>query len=65
MGIISVENTDRLFWLGRYTERVYTTIRLFSDSYDDMIDTYLNSSQDFCLRLDIPNIYDSKEHFIQ
>lgn len=65
MGIISVENTDRLFWLGRYTERVYTTIRLFSDSYDDMIDTYLNSYQNFCLRLDIPNIYDSKEHFIQ
>ena len=65
MGIISVENTDRLFWLGRYSERVYTTIRLFSASYDDMIDTYLNSYQDFCKRLDIPNIYTSGENFIQ
>lgn len=65
MGIISVENTDRLFWLGRYSERVYTTIRLFSASYDDMIDTYLNSYQDFCRRLDIPNIYTSGENFIQ
>lgn len=65
MGIISVENTDRLYWLGRYSERVYTTIRLFAASYDDMIDTYLNSYQDFCKRLDIPNIYTSGEDFIQ
>ena len=65
MGIISVENTDRLFWLGRYSERVYTTIRLFSASYDDMIDTYMNSYQDFCSSLDIPNIYTSGENFIQ
>lgn len=28
MGIISVENTDRLYWLGRYSERVYSTIQL-------------------------------------
>ncbi len=63
MGIISIENTDRLFWLGRYSERVYTTIRLFADSYDNMIDTYRNSYQDFCLRLDIPNIYHSGEDF--
>ena len=65
MGTISVENTDRLYWLGRYSERVYTTIRLFAASYDDMIDTYLNSYQDFCRRLDIPNIYTSGEDFIQ
>lgn len=65
MGIISVENTDRLYWLGRYSERVYTTIRLFSDSYDHMIDAYINDIEDFCRRLDIPNIYDSKDNFIE
>lgn len=65
MGIISVENTDRLFWLGRYSERAYTTIRLFSASYDDMIDTYVNSYEDFCKRLDIPNVYSSGENFIE
>lgn len=64
MGIISVENTDRLYWLGRYSERVYTTLRLFAASYDDMIDTYLNSYEDFCRKLDIPNIYTSGENFI-
>lgn len=65
MGIISVENTDRLFWLGRYSERVYTTIRLFAASYDHMIDTYANSYQDFCRDLDIPNIYASGADFIE
>lgn len=64
MGIISVENTDRLYWLGRYSERVYTTIKLFADSYDDMIDYYFDSYAEFCRRLDIPNIYDSRETFI-
>lgn len=63
MGIISVENADRLFWLGRYSERVYTTTRLFADSYDHMIDLDLNSYDDFCKRLDIPNVYQSKEDF--
>lgn len=64
MGIISVENTDRLFWLGRYSERVYTTIRLFAASYDTMIDRYEKSYADFCRALDIPNIYTSSKDFI-
>ena len=65
MDIISIENTDRLYWLGRYSERVYTTIRLFADSYDSMIDTYIDGYEEFCKRLDIPNIYTSGENFIQ
>ena len=40
MGIKSVMNTDRLFWLGRYTERVYTTLNLFSKSIDDLIERW-------------------------
>ena len=39
MGIISVEKADHLFWLGRYTERVFTTLRKFFHVYDHMIDT--------------------------
>lgn len=65
MGIISIENTDRLFWLGRYSERAYTTIRLFSNSYDSMIDTAPTGYEDFCRRLDIPNIYSSGADFIK
>ncbi|MCD7743862.1 MAG: alpha-E domain-containing protein [Lachnospiraceae bacterium] len=65
MGIISIENTDRLYWLGRYSERVYTTIKLFADSFDTMIDIdELGSLDNFCKRLEIPNIYTSGEDFV-
>jgi len=65
MGIISVEQVDHLFWLGRYTERVYTTLKIFAESFDKMIDEQVDSYQKYCERLDIPNIYNSKEDFLQ
>lgn len=65
MGIISLEQTNRLYWLGRYSERVYTTIRLYSKCYDDMIDDIGDNYADFCRMLEIPNIYRDKEDFNQ
>ncbi|MCM1467235.1 MAG: alpha-E domain-containing protein [Alistipes sp.] len=65
MGIISVEQADHLYWLGRYTERVYTTLRFYSQSYDSMIDETIDSYQKFCESIDIPNIYTSKEDFVR
>lgn len=65
MGIISVEQTDHLYWLGRYTERVYTTLRLYFQSFDTMIDEKVDSYQKFCESIDIPNIYTSKEDFFR
>ena len=64
MGIISIENADRLFWLGRYTERVYTTLQLFSEHFDEMIDQNEESYRILCDRLDIPCIYTSAEDFV-
>lgn len=63
MGIISLEQTDGLYWLGRYSERVYTTIRLYSRSYDKMLDENAGGYEEFCRNLDIPNIYQSSEDF--
>lgn len=63
MGIISVEQTDRLLWLGRYSERVYTTLRLYYNSFDMMIDEITDSYAEFCKMIDIPDIYGSKEAF--
>lgn len=65
MGIISVEQADHLFWLGRYTERVYTTLRFYFPSFDSMIDETVDSYQAFCESIDIPNIYASKEDFLR
>lgn len=63
MGIISIEQADRLYWLGRYSERVYTTLRLYSRSFDELIDGIADRYVDFCKRIDIPDVYGSKEAF--
>ncbi len=63
MGIISVGQMNRLLWLGRYSERVYTTLRLYSNSFDTMIDEIADSYAEFCKMVDIPDIYGSKEVF--
>ena len=63
MGIISVEHTNQLFWLGRYSERVYTTLNIFADRFDSMIDLDTDKYEEFCLLQEIPNIYTSKEDF--
>ena len=64
MGYVSIENTDRLFWLGRYTERVYTTVKLFFESFDKLIDSSEDAYKHFCASLEIPDIYKDKEDFI-
>ena len=65
MGIISIEHTDRLFWLGRYSERVYTTLKIFADQYDSMLDLREEEYKEFCIRQDIPDIYRSAEDFAE
>lgn len=65
MGVKSVENTDRLYWLGRYSERVYTTIKLYGKRFDSMLEEGVEGYDEFCQSLDIPNIYTSAEDFRQ
>ena len=38
MGTISLEHSERLYWLGRYTERAFITLRSLDKLYDRMID---------------------------
>lgn len=66
MGIISVEKANHLFWLGRYAERVFTTLRKFFRVYDSMIDTTEIESLygEYCERLSIPNVY-TADNFVQ
>lgn len=64
MGIISLTQQDELYWLGRYTERVYTTIRKYIQFCDKMIEQE-NLYKDFCASMEIPNIYDSPQDFIK
>lgn len=48
---------SNLFWLGRYTERVLTTLRFLMDTYDRMIDGYEVDYAEFCAKLGIENTY--------
>ena len=64
MGIISVEQVDHLYWLGRYTERVYTTLKIFANSFDKMIDDTDENYEKYCELLDIPDIYETKDDFL-
>lgn len=66
MGTVSLTNTDRLLWLGRYAERVYSTVRLFNRYFDEIIDSDDGGAEvisRFCRGLDIPNIYPKGENF--
>ena len=65
MGVKSIINTGRLFWLGRYSERVYTTLKLFSRSFDSLIDTCGGDHGGFCASLEIPDIYTDDEAFLR
>lgn len=64
MGIISLEKADRLFWLGRYTERVFTTLQTFFDFFDKILDEDDHAYVHFCEELAIPVIYSDKDDFI-
>lgn len=64
MGIISIEKSNRLIWLGRYTERAFTIARTLMYCYDDMIDKDEFAYRLFLDRLGLPYIYGSREVFI-
>ena len=45
MTVLSRENSDRLLWLGRYSERVYTGLRSFAQKFDAMTGINTNESK--------------------
>jgi len=65
MGIISVEHSSNLYWLGRYAERVYTTLDTFFDYHDATLDRDKNSYKEFLERLEIEDKYGNYESFIE
>ena len=63
MGIITVEKSNNLLWLGRYTERVHTTLKYYIEATDRMIDRDPGYYAIFCEKIGIPDIYGSREAF--
>lgn len=64
MGAITVEKRDYLYWLGRYIERAYQSIRLYQIGFDRMIDADDGYYKTICDLLGIPDTYGSKEAFL-
>lgn len=62
--IISPTKANRLYWLGRYEERVYLTLHLLRKCYDKMIDGDSADYDTFWQKLDITNSYQTEEAFI-
>ncbi|MGN0955200.1 alpha-E domain-containing protein [Dialister sp.] len=63
MGTLTLKQINRLFWLGRYSERLDTTLRYMMDYYDSMIDGTPAPYDSFCRMLSIPNVYKNEETF--
>ncbi len=63
MGIITVDKSNHLFWLGRYTERVHTTLKYYIKTADMMIDSDPNYYAVLCEKIGISDVYGSRENF--
>lgn len=61
--IISATNANRLYWLGRYEERVYMTLHLLRKCYDKMIDGQPSDYAAFWKKLDGSNSYTDADSF--
>ena len=51
---ITRAKADQLFWLGRYSERVYTTLGRLGQTYDTNVDLETTDFSEFCSALDLP-----------
>lgn len=60
---ISAMKANRLYWLGRYEERVYMTLHLLRQCYDKMIDGEPKEYEEFWQKLDATNSYATPEDF--
>lgn len=61
--LISANKANRLFWLGRYVERVYMTLHLLRKVYDKMIDGQPADYKEFWSKLDMTDSYASAGEF--
>lgn len=64
MGFISLEQSENLFWLGRYTERVYLTLTYLEKLFDTLIDKDPQAYIAYCDSLNIPNVYEDSMDFM-
>lgn len=65
MGTITLSKANRLFWLGRYLERVYTAIKATRPLFDAYTDGVEGDYTGYCRALGIPEDYKDTADFIR
>jgi len=60
---VSSAKASRLYWLGRYAERVYLTLHMLRKHFDMMIDEDKDAYIIFCTKMGIENKYTSADDF--
>lgn len=63
MGAITRININNLFWLGRYVERVFTTLNSFFKYADRFIEGGQDAYEKYLADINVPQIYKSPEDF--
>lgn len=63
--LVTPSKAEFLYWLGRYTERVHTTLALFLPYYDRMIEGGPEAFRPFARALDLPEDFSDLESFLR
>ena len=62
--LVTASKADNLYWLGRYTERAFTTLVQFFPFYDRVMDENPNAFRPFARALDLPEDFEDFDAFI-
>lgn len=65
MDPVTLSKPNRLYWLGRYAERVYTTLQILMKLYDKHIDGETVDYAAFCRRMGVDCPYGGEEAFFR
>ena len=64
LALVTASTADNLYWLGLYTERVFTTLNQFFPFYDRVMDTDVDAFRPFARALDLPEDFQDFDAFI-
>lgn len=65
MALVTASKADNLYWLGRYTERVFTTLSLFFPFYNHVMDTDVEAFRPVAHALDLPEDFADFDGFVR
>lgn len=65
LALVTASKADNLYWLGRYTERAFTTLNQFFPFYDRVMDTDVDAFRPFAHALDLPEDFEDFDGFVE